>query len=322
MAQLRFRQVGYFVEIVDAGSMTSAARRLNLVPTALSLQIRKLEDEFGVKLLERHARGVSPTDTGLRFYRSARKILDTLDESEAIISGRSDVKQHFSFGMTPSFLHAVGVGALMPEPDAANGIMIEVVEANAADLMARLDVGELDFVIGAIAPFAQRSDASVFEVAEEPLVYVTSAEHHLDDGPIELEEALGPNLISIGSQSQSWSALQILAERTGRGVEAAHTVRSSELLRQMLLQDLGAAILPVSFVAPELRNGTLRARKLKGEPLKRRLGFACSGASRRRHDDQRILRYVRYLVEEFTLGTAPHSRELGVLWSGRNSTKP
>ena len=97
MAQLRFRQVRYFVEVV--------------------------EDDFGVKLLHRHARGISPTETGQRFYRSARRVLDLLDESEAIIAGQGDAKRHFFFGMTPSFLHVVGVGALLPEPWNGNGIV-------------------------------------------------------------------------------------------------------------------------------------------------------------------------------------------------------
>jgi DNA-binding transcriptional LysR family regulator len=62
----------YFVAVAEEGQMTRAARRLDVAQPALSQAIAQLEAEFGIKLLERHARGVSLTPAGIALYEKAR----------------------------------------------------------------------------------------------------------------------------------------------------------------------------------------------------------------------------------------------------------
>jgi LysR family hca operon transcriptional activator len=71
---LSFRrgQLEYFVAVADDGQMTSAARRLGVAQPALSQAIAQLEAELGLKLLERHPRGVALTSAGRTFYEKAR----------------------------------------------------------------------------------------------------------------------------------------------------------------------------------------------------------------------------------------------------------
>ncbi|MCW5729258.1 MAG: LysR family transcriptional regulator [Alphaproteobacteria bacterium] len=84
LAQLR-----YFNEVVRTGSIREAAERLNVAPSAISRQIRNLEEEFGLPLFERHARGVVPTSAGELYARYARAAL--LDQ-ERIQSEIDDLK--------------------------------------------------------------------------------------------------------------------------------------------------------------------------------------------------------------------------------------
>jgi LysR family nitrogen assimilation transcriptional regulator len=58
------RQLKYFLRIVELKSFSEASKHLRIAQPALGLQVRKLEDELEVKLLERHARGVTPTSAG------------------------------------------------------------------------------------------------------------------------------------------------------------------------------------------------------------------------------------------------------------------
>ena len=69
------RQIEYFVALYDERSITKAARRLNVVQPALSMQISRLERSFKTKLFERTSRGVIPTDTGRTFYGLCQKVL-------------------------------------------------------------------------------------------------------------------------------------------------------------------------------------------------------------------------------------------------------
>ncbi len=63
------KQIQYFIALFEDGSVTRAAKRLNIVQPALSMQIAKLEDELKQTLFERGAHGMTPTAAGRLMYR-------------------------------------------------------------------------------------------------------------------------------------------------------------------------------------------------------------------------------------------------------------
>jgi len=73
---VELRHLRYFVAVAEEASFTAAARRVHVAQQALSAQIRQLEDEIGVQLLERGSRGVSLTAAGAVFLDGAREALD------------------------------------------------------------------------------------------------------------------------------------------------------------------------------------------------------------------------------------------------------
>lgn len=79
----------YFNEVVRTGSIREAAERLHVAPSAISRQMRNLEEELGLPLFERHARGVVPTSAGELYAQYAREAL--LDQ-ERINSELDDLK--------------------------------------------------------------------------------------------------------------------------------------------------------------------------------------------------------------------------------------
>lgn len=72
-----------FVQAVDRGSFSAAARELDLTPSALSKLITRLEDRLGVRLLSRSTRHLELTTEGETFYRSSQAILAALEDAEA-----------------------------------------------------------------------------------------------------------------------------------------------------------------------------------------------------------------------------------------------
>src|ERR1700759_1887487 len=88
---MQFRQLRYFVKIVEAGSFSRAASIVHVAQPALSQQVAELEERLGVALLQRSARGVRPTAAGEIFYREASAILRQLDQVPA--TARSDPDQ-------------------------------------------------------------------------------------------------------------------------------------------------------------------------------------------------------------------------------------
>ena len=81
----RFDAMRAFVQVVDSGSYTRAARQLDLHKATVSQQIQQLEDRLGTRLLARTTRSVTPTAEGLTYYRHARTILEQVDEAEAML---------------------------------------------------------------------------------------------------------------------------------------------------------------------------------------------------------------------------------------------
>lgn len=81
IGNVTFRQLRAFVAIADAGSFAAAARRLHLTPSALSLLIRDLERNMGVRLFDRTTRATSMSHAGGEFYPLARQVLDDLSRA-------------------------------------------------------------------------------------------------------------------------------------------------------------------------------------------------------------------------------------------------
>ncbi|MDA5556287.1 LysR family transcriptional regulator [Shimia sp. MMG029] len=79
-----------FVRVVELGSITSGGRDLRLTPAVASNRIKELESRLGVRLFNRTTRNLSPTEVGQVFYDHARKVIETLDEAEAVVAGFSD----------------------------------------------------------------------------------------------------------------------------------------------------------------------------------------------------------------------------------------
>ena len=78
---------GGFVLVVDTGSFSAAARRLNVGQPAVSKLVAQLEERLGVKLLVRTTRGLTATEAGLNYYERARRSIEEADEAELAARG-------------------------------------------------------------------------------------------------------------------------------------------------------------------------------------------------------------------------------------------
>ena len=87
MTMDRLAAMEAFVAVVDSGSFSAAARRLNVGQPALSKTVAQLESRLGVKLLVRSTRQLTPTEAGLNFYERARRSIEEADEAEQAARG-------------------------------------------------------------------------------------------------------------------------------------------------------------------------------------------------------------------------------------------
>ena len=78
---MTLKQLEYFLAIAEAGHITAAAKNLNISQPPLSLQLKALEDEFGVQLFERDKRNLTITREGLILQERAREIIRLVNET-------------------------------------------------------------------------------------------------------------------------------------------------------------------------------------------------------------------------------------------------
>ena len=84
------RSLQIFVEVAESGSMSIAARNLHMTVSAISQQLRKLEQDIGLSLFNRNTRNLSLTEAGRIYYDTSKKMLDTAVEAQERIETLQD----------------------------------------------------------------------------------------------------------------------------------------------------------------------------------------------------------------------------------------
>lgn len=143
---MELRQLRYFLSVVEHGSMGKAALELNVVTSALSQQISRLESELATRLLQRTSTGVVPTDAGLAFWRQAQLALRHVDDAaraarEARLSG------HVSIGMAPSTASVLGVAFLQAMRERYPDVRLRIVESLSGYLGSMLGARQIDLAV-------------------------------------------------------------------------------------------------------------------------------------------------------------------------------
>lgn len=142
------KKVRYFVTVVEAGSITGAARRLHLSQPPLSAAIMQLESDLGASLLERRSRGVTPTRAGELLYAHGRRLLDDADRLAREVGARGEgLTGSLRIGCEPlGHWNLVG-RATTTFVTAYPDVDLTVVDAPPGDLVRYLRDHELDVAV-------------------------------------------------------------------------------------------------------------------------------------------------------------------------------
>jgi len=143
---MELRQLRYFVRVVERGSMSRAALDLDVVQSALSQQITRLEGELATRLLHRTPRGVAPTEAGLAFFREAQLTLRHADQAvraaqQARLSGTVTV------GLAPTTSSVLGLPLMQAMRARYPDVRLHMVESMSGHLTAMLNARELDLAV-------------------------------------------------------------------------------------------------------------------------------------------------------------------------------
>ena len=138
----------YLAAIIENGSLAKAARQLGVSQPALSKSMDRLENELGIRLLERGPSGVAPTPSGELIYTHACLIREEMGMAERRLRGRERDGRMITFAVLPSLASHVIPLAVARWREQQPDILLKVVEEVQVELLWGLLRGEFDFIVG------------------------------------------------------------------------------------------------------------------------------------------------------------------------------
>lgn len=267
---MKLRQLVYFRKALEVGNITQAAEELHVAQTALGMQIRNLEEELGVPLLERHSRGVRATAAGEELDRHAAEILALVDDAKRAVRARAGApSETVTMGITPSIVRLVGDAILTDLAHMLPGVTLHLVEDFSFVLSRQLEQGD----IACALTYSQDVDPRFSRRAllEEELFLMTASGG--SDGPIPFRDAVAQELALTAKQDVVARALDDIATRLGIRVNVAYEVQSIRAVKNLVAKGVAATVMPYGAAEGELRKGEFVRRHIVTPTVVRTLAF-------------------------------------------------
>ncbi len=237
---MNIRHLRTLLAAVERGSFAAAGEAVGVSHSAVSLQIKTLEDELGVVLFDRTKRPPAPTVRGRALADHARKTLALFDAAPAIATGEL-VKGKLTVGAVPTTLSSILPPALATLRDHHPELRIEIRSDSSAGLASRLQRGELDIAI-CTRPDPSPPGLTWHRIATEPFVVIAPA-HAAGETDVDLLAALP----FIWFNRKTWAGRGIEAQMTARGITVVSDMEidSLDAIASMVSSGLGVSIVPV-----------------------------------------------------------------------------
>lgn len=271
---MTLNELRYIVAVARERNFRRAAEKSFISQPALSLAIKKLEDELALKLFERGKNGISITPIGLQIIEQAQRALEEVELiREIAVQGQNQLATPLRIGI----IHTVGP-YLLPDlipvlKKIAPDMPLEVEENVTANLDASLRNGRLDVIIVAL-PFG---DAGILTrpLYDEPFEAVVSNSHHWSARrSIRAQELAAEKVLLLDSgHCFSNQVAEACPELNRKGAEIQQGT-SLETIRNMVASGLGITVLPASANSKRYRSRLLKVIPFTRPAPSRRIALA------------------------------------------------
>lgn len=256
---MEIRRLSYFVRVAEDGSLTKAAGILRIAQSALSRQMRLLEEELGVRVFNRTARGMQLTEEG-EYLQSA--VSGPLREVElALQNVRSiphQVEANFAIGMPPGLADRLARPMALALAQAFPKMEFRLIEGPTGGLIDWLNRGMVDFAL--LEETARNDQIQEHNLASLPLVLAGPPKGELKPGQaVTFNKAMNLPLIlpshHMGIRGAVNDAVVVSSARPNICFQAD----AAKLARELAKDGMGYAVLPKYYFRGELSEGSLCA---------------------------------------------------------------
>lgn len=263
---MNIRALQYFVKLADLRHFSKAADACFVSQPTLSTQIKKLEEELDVQLVERAPRKVMLTPIGEEIAGRARVVLREIDQLQAAARrSRDPAAGNLRLGLFPTLAPYLLPHVVPKIREHYPKLRLQLFEEKTEDLLTLLSQGQLDAAILAL-PIEQ--DGLETEVLfEEPFLLAVPEDHELsEEALIHLEDLQGSELLLLEEgHCLRNHALEVCA-LAGAHERVDFHATSMETLRQMVAAEVGITLMPILSVKPPIAPTTNMLLKPFADP--------------------------------------------------------
>lgn len=241
-ALLDIDQLRTFMAIAETGSFTKASDVVHKTQSAVSMQMKRLEERVGKPIFARDGRSSKLTEEGERLLDYARRIVKLNMEALASLSN-AELTGRVRLGVPDDYADRYLPEIMARFSRTHPNVELTVVCDPSTDLMDRIDTGDLDLAIVTDCDQMSR-DAEI--IRREPLLWVGSARHstHLEE----------PVPLALGRQTCDWRHEAIAAlQNVGRPFRILYTSSNSTAVSAAVLSGLAVSVLAESGLRPGMR---------------------------------------------------------------------
>ena len=249
---MNLRALQYFVKLAELKHFSKAADACFVSQPTLSTQIKKLEEELGVQLVERSPKMIMLTPVGEEISARARLILNDIEQIRSVARRSSNPAEGtLRLGLFPTLAPYFLPHVVPTIRSRYPSLSLQLAEEKTDDIMRMLQSGELD---AALLALPINSEGLVVEVLfEEPFVLALPGGHPLAGaGEVTLDDLKGAELLLLEEgHCLRDHALEVCALAHARERVDFHAT-SMETLRQMVAADVGITLMPLLSVKPPI----------------------------------------------------------------------
>jgi DNA-binding transcriptional LysR family regulator len=255
-----YNKLRTFLFVADLGGVARAARALHRTPSAVSQQLRGLEDELGFALFLRAGKGLATTREGRALAAPARAALAQVDDAVNVLRDKPRGGARLRVGCVAEFLTVAVAPLLGPLRVAQPDLDVEVIVSTSADIEARLLADDLD--VGVLVTFREGRRLDRLPFVNARCGVVASPDYLARRGPLRTVRRIAEADVVDVSPSGAWFALWLgkndpSARARFLGRRPAVVVPSHEAVRQACVGGAGVGLVPLACVADDLAAGRL-----------------------------------------------------------------
>ncbi|MEZ5649037.1 MAG: LysR family transcriptional regulator [Burkholderiaceae bacterium] len=266
------RRLRYFLAIVEAESVTAAARALGVAQPALSQHLHALETEFGVPLFERHARGVIATEAGERLARHVRALDRQFERIAADVRGSMDdpLTGTVHLCIAASLAPVLAPALVRRVQTSAPGIELMLHSPLSVRARRMLASGEVDLAV--LPGLEEIEGITAVPVYRERLSLLgrTVLLEGLPD-PLQVRQLGRVELVAPSRPHSMRQYLEWLAAQAGVTLRIRYTIDDALVTRALIREGLGCAVLPISMLGSAITGADEMAVRRLVRPVPGRL---------------------------------------------------